>query len=337
MKKKLLALMLTMTCILSLVGCDSKEVADVATDAVADVIEDTTDINENIAEDLGSEETGTIANETQGRDIIFGDLVIPAYVSDAYIEINGNEPFFTEDEIVTDVFETFADLDELGRCGVAYANVCPELMPTEDRGAIGQVKPSGWHTVKYDCVDGKYLYNRCHLIGFQLTGENANEENLITGTRYLNIDGMLDHENTIAEYVKETGNHVLYRVTPVYDGDNLVADGVVMEAYSVEDNGEGIKLCLFAYNVQPGVQIDYATGDSALTGEEIVADEPVLKNYTENPDGIIYIVNTETKKFHYEDCSTAVRTKEENKESYNGTVDWLLDNGYTPCGKCKPQ
>lgn len=337
MKKKLLALMLTMTCILSLVGCDSKEVADVDTDAVTDVIEDTTDVNENIAEDLGSEETGTIDNETQGRDIIFGDLVIPAYVSDAYIEINGNEPFFTEDEIVTDVFETFAELDELGRCGVAYANVCTELMPTDDRGAIGQVKPSGWHTVKYDCVDGKYLYNRCHLIGFQLTGENANEENLITGTRYLNIDGMLEHENMIAEYVKETGNHVLYRVTPVYDGDNLVADGVVMEAYSVEDNGEGIKLCLFAYNVQPGVQIDYATGDSALTGEEIVADEPVLKNYTENPDGIIYIVNTETKKFHYEDCSTAVRTKEENKESYNGTTDWLLDNGYEPCGRCKPQ
>lgn len=328
MRNKLFLIL--MCCTLSLVGC-SNNVTD-NTVVESNKVEE----SEEIASEV--EESEEIVSEVESREIIFNDIVIPAYSDFAYIQINDNEPLFTDEEKLSmEPFETFAELDKLGRCGVAYANVCTELMPTDDRGAIGQVKPSGWHTVKYDCVDGKYLYNRCHLIGFQLTGENANEENLITGTRYLNIDGMLEHENMIAEYVKETENHVLYRVTPVYFEDNLVADGVVMEAYSVEDKGEGVKFCLFAYNVQPGVQIDYATGDSALTGEEIVADEPVLKNYTENPDGIVYIVNTETKKFHYEDCSTAVRTKEENKESYNGTTDWLLDNGYTPCGKCKPQ
>ena len=161
-------------------------------------------------------------------------------------------------------FEEYSDLDNLGRCGVAMASVGQDIMPTEERGSIGQIKPAGWHTVKYDCVDGKYLYNRCHLLGYQLTGENANERNLITGTRYLNVDGMLPFENMVADYVMETGNHVMYRVTPIYTGNNLVADGVLMEGYSVEDQGEGITFCVYVYNVQPGVRIDYATGDSSL-------------------------------------------------------------------------
>ena len=267
------------------------------------------------------------------------DYPVPDYSGEPYYTINQNIPFFTDEEITLEVFETYSELDELGRCGEAFANICVELMPTEDRGAIGHVKPSGWYTVKYDVVDGKYLYNRCHLIGFQLAGENANENNLITGTRYLNIDGMLEHENMIAEYVKDTGNHVLYRVTPVYMGDNLVASGVQMEAYSVEDNGEGIQFNIYAYNVQPGIQIDYLTGESKLIGDtsEIEVKESKLGQYTENSDGIVYTVNINTKKFHYEDCSTAIRTKEENKESFNGTINWLLDNGYEPCGKCNPK
>ena len=180
--------------------------------------------------------------------------------SNPYCVVNNNQPYFTDDEYTTDVFENYSELDSLGRCGVAYANVCQKLMPTEKRGNIGMVKPTGWHTVKYDCVDGKHLYNRCHLIGFQLAGENANEKNLVTGTRYLNVDGMLPFENMVADYVKETNHHVLYRVTPIFEGDNLLASGVLMEAASVEDYE--IRFNVYVYNVQPGVNIDYATGDS---------------------------------------------------------------------------
>lgn len=187
---------------------------------------------------------------------------VPAYSGEAYIAINNNVPYFTDDDLTTTAFENYSALDGLGRCGVAYANVCREIMPTEKRGSIGKVKPSGWHTVKYDNVDGKYLYNRCHLIGYQLSAENANVRNLITGTRYLNIQGMLPFENMVADYVKETNNHVLYRVTPIFDGNNLVASGVLMEAKSVEDNGEGILFNVYCYNVQPGITINYANGES---------------------------------------------------------------------------
>lgn len=187
---------------------------------------------------------------------------LPEYSGNPYVEIDGNQPGFTDKDKTKESFEKYSDLDSLGRCGVAYANVGMDLMPSEERSSIGKVKPSGWHTVKYDCVDGKYLYNRCHLIGYQLTAENANEKNLITGTRYMNVDGMLLFENMAADYVKETGNHVLYRVTPVFEGNNLLAKGVQMEAYSVEDEGDGICFNVFVYNVQPGIHIDYATGDS---------------------------------------------------------------------------
>lgn len=192
---------------------------------------------------------------------------IPAYQGNLYVVLNNNEPNFSETDYTTTSFEHYSDLDSLGRCGVAFANVGLETMPTEDRGSIGQVKPSGWHTVKYDNVSGKYLYNRCHLIGYQLTGENANEKNLITCTRSMNTEGMLPFEDEVAEYVKDTGNHVLYRVTPIFEGDNLLATGVEMEAKSVEDDGKGVKFNVFVYNVQDGIQIDYKTGDSSLEKE----------------------------------------------------------------------
>lgn len=187
---------------------------------------------------------------------------IPEYFGEPYVILEDNQPNFELEDLTLEPFETYSELDDLGRCGVAYANICLDIMPTEPRGDIGQVKPTGWNTAKYDCVDGKYLYNRCHLIGYQLAGENANRQNLITGTRYLNVIGMLPFENMVDDYVEETENHVLYRVTPVFEGDNLVASGVQMEAFSVEDEGEGICFNVFAYNVQPGVGIDYATGDS---------------------------------------------------------------------------
>lgn len=189
---------------------------------------------------------------------------IPEYSNANYVVLNNNEPNFTESDYTTDSFERYSELDSLGRAKVAYANIGVDLMPTEERGSIGQIKPSGWHLVKYDIVNGKYLYNRCHLIGFQLTGENANEKNLITCTRQMNTVGMLEFENKVANYIKSTNNHVLYRVTPIYKDDNLLASGVVMEAYSVEDSGEGIKFNIFVYNVQDGIDIDYKTGDSKL-------------------------------------------------------------------------
>lgn len=248
---------------------------------------------------------------------------VPAYTGEPYVILSDNQPAFPAEDQTSLSFETYSELDSLGRCGPAYANVGPETLPTEDRGAIGQVKPSGWHTVTYDCVDGRYLYNRCHLIGYQLTAENANEENLITGTRYLNVDGMLPFENVTADYVQETGNHVLYRVTPWFTGDNLVADGVQMEAYSVEDEGAGVCFNVFVYNVQPGVTVDYATGESYLEGQTPPAEAD-------------YLLNTKSKKFHEPTCSGAASMSQGNKESFAGSRQTLLDRGYAPCGICKP-
>lgn len=217
----------------------------------------------------GKESSTSLTEDSKNNEktLIFMSQ-LPEYSGQPYVEIDGNQPGFTDKDKTKESFEKYSDLDSLGRCGVAYANIGLDLMPSEERGSIGKVKPSGWHTVKYDCVDGKYLYNRCHLIGYQLTAENANEKNLITGTRYMNVDGMLPFENMAADYVKETGNHVLYRVTPVFEGNNLLAEGVQMEAYSVEDEGDGICFNVFVYNVQPGIHIDYATGDSRVESSQ---------------------------------------------------------------------
>lgn len=204
-----------------------------------------------------TEETKETDNQNQHNSI-----QIPEYDGNIYIEINQNIPFFTEEEKIPQSFENYSELDNLGRCGVAFACIGQDIMPTEKRGEIGMIKPAGWHTVKYDCIEGKYLYNRCHLIAYMLSGENANEKNLITGTRYFNTEGMLPFESEVSDYVHKTGNHVLYRVTPYYTDDNLIANGVLMEAESIEDNGEGVRFNVFVYNVQPGIKIDYKTGES---------------------------------------------------------------------------
>lgn len=244
-----------------------------------------------------------------------------------YKEVNGNEPDFSDEEkAAKNSFESYSELDSLGRCGVAYACIGEDLMPTEDRESISQVKPSGWQTVEYDFVDGKYLYNRCHLIGFQLTGENANEKNLITGTRYMNVEGMLPFENMVTDYIKETGNHVLYRVTPVFEGKELVARGVEMEAWSVEDQGDGICYHVYVYNNQPGVTIDYATGNSWESGEEASSSQ--------QEEG--YVLNTSSHKFHLPDCPSVSKIKESNREEYHGSREELLQQGYEPCGSCNP-
>lgn len=259
---------------------------------------------------------------------------IPAFSGKPYVEINGNIPFFMANELTAVSFEHYSDLDGLGRCGEAVASVGRDLMPDTDRGSIGSVKPSGWVTVKYDFVDGKYLYNRCHLIGYQLTGENANEKNLITGTRYLNIKGMLPFENMVADFVKETGYHVMYRVTPMFEGNNLVASGVLMEAQSVEDGGEGIRFNVYCYNVQPGVEISYADGSSRAA--DSLPGTGTASGAATDAAAVTYILNTATGKFHKPDCSAAQKLSDDKKETYTGTRESLLTDGYEPCGICKP-
>lgn len=261
---------------------------------------------------------------------------IPAFSGEPYVAINDNIPDFTDADLTSSSFEKYSSLDSLGRCGIAYACIGTDLMPTEDRGSIGQVKPSGWHTVKYDCVDGKYLYNRCHLISYQLTAENANENNLITGTRYLNVEGMLPFENIVADYIKETGNHVLYRVTPIFEGNNLVASGVQMEAKSVEDNGEGILYNVYCYNSQPGVGINYATGDSWLDGETTESQDSISQSGSSENSKVTYILNTNSYKFHISSCSSINQMSESNKQEFTGSRDEVVAMGYDPCGRCNP-
>ena len=271
---------------------------------------------------------------SSSQNLEFSLADVPAYTDKAYVTVNNNKPYFTADEITSKSFETYSELDSLGRCGVAFSSIGKDLMPTEERGSIGQVKPSGWVMAKYDFVDGKYLYNRCHLIGYQLTAENANEKNLITGTRYLNIQGMLSFENQIADYVKSTGNHVMYRVTPIFEGDNLVANGVLMEGYSVEDNGAGVNFCVYAYNVQPGVDINYATGESKASGS--VSQGNKEEKPSNSSKTTTYIINKNNKKFHFPECSSVDNMKPQNKKEYIGSRDDLVNDGYEPCDRCKP-
>ena len=275
---------------------------------------------------------------------------LPSYSGSPSVEVNGNVPFFTDEDLKTQEFEFYSDMDSLGRCGTAWANVCVDTMPVEERGRIGSVKPTGWHTVKYDGIDGHYLYNRCHLIGYQLTGENANSKNLITGTRYMNVEGMLPYENEVSYAVTDFNFHVLYRVTPVFEGNNLLASGVLMEAESVEDQGERIRFCVYCYNVQPGITIDYATGDSSgpeFTGsdsasgsggnakKETVSDTPAPKS--SDADGTVtYVVNTNTGKFHYPTCSSADDIAPGNRMDWSGSRDELIERGYVPCRRCNP-
>jgi len=288
-----------------------------------------------------TENSSTTVGDT-GADKVISLSNIPDYSGDIYIAVNDNVPYFTEDEITAESYEFFSELDSLGRCGVVHASVGKDLMPTEDRGSIGQVKPSGWQTVKYSgLVDGNYLYNRCHLIGFQLTGENANKQNLITGTRAMNVDGMLPFENMVADYVKDTENHVMYRVTPLFEGDNLVAKGVLMEAMSVEDNGEGVLFNVFVYNIQDGIEIDYATGKSSLmegyttkgSGEE-GTEETTTENSTTGSSDYPVIANKNSQVYHRTTCSRL--PKEENRVYFDSEEEANAAGYDNPCGFCNP-
>lgn len=308
------------------------------------------------AEDHSAEEKGSDSESYVTVDDV------PAYSGEPYVEVNDNQPEFTEEELTTVSYEDYSELDELGRCQTAEACIGQDLMPTEARESISSVKPTGWRNKSYDTVDGGYVYNRCHLIGFQLTGENANEENLITGTRYMNVEGMLPFEDEVAAYIEETDNHVMYRVTPVFEGDDLVASGVQMQAESVEDDGVGISFNVYVYNVQPYVVIDYKTGEN-WEGDEIAEPEGKWADGTEadpsdsKSDSKInaktdsaatsraeakdtkeqtYILNKNTKKFHKPECSGTKKIKAKNKGEYTGSRQTLIDEGYEPCGNCNP-
>jgi DNA-entry nuclease len=284
------------------------------------------------------------------------------YTGKAYKVINNNNPNFKSDLLKkTSSYEKYGKLDKLGRCTTCIARIGKDLMPSEPRGSIGMIKPTGWHTIRYDFIDGKYLYNRCHLIGYQLTGETTNERNLITGTRYLNIDGMLSFENEAAEYIKNTGNHVLYRVTPIYKGNELLARGVHMEAKSVEDKGKGVKFNVYCFNAEPGVKINYKTGDSAAAdgskGKSVktgYGDNSARKSSSSSSDSAAkksesaktsdsdssgsskatYVLNTNTMKFHLPDCSSV--TSMTHKKTVKSTRAALIKEGYEPCGRCHP-
>lgn len=282
----------------------------------------------------------TLADYTEALMSWNYEDTIPGYDGEAWSVVNDNVPYFADNEKVPAVFENYSELDELGRCGQAYALICQELMPTEERGEIGQVKPSGWHTAKYpDLISDLYLYNRCHLIGFQLAGENANERNLITGTRYLNITGMLPFENEVADHVHDTGHHVLYRVTPIFIGNELVCRGVEMEGFCVEDNGVsndgGVSFHVFAYNIQPGIEIDYATGESWVAdGAKTEAAEETTAEA--DPEAREYALNINSMKFHYPDCKSVSQANPKNIKYWTCTRQELIEDGYSPCGVCNP-
>ncbi len=286
-------------------------------------------------EEAASAQEAVLSDSSQVSPVSLSD--IPAYSGEPSVVIHDNVPYFTEEEITTEVFEEYAELDALGRCGTAYANICRELMPTEARGDISEIHPTGWQSSWYDFVDGESLYNRCHLIAHELAGEDANEKNLITGTRFFNVDGMQPYENAVADYVYETDHHVLYRVTPFFDGDNLVADGVLMEAYSVEDAGRGICYCVFCYNVQPGIEIDYATGDNWLSDDwAAVASAAGIDVEADTDAEGTYVLNTNSMKFHLPDCEGAAEISAHNREEYTGSRAALIEQGYSPCGICHP-
>lgn len=282
---------------------------------------------------------------------------IPEYSGDAYITINNNMPFDDLLQLDSNSFEDYWDLDALGRCTGAVACLGTDLMPTEERGSISEVKPTGWQSVEYEFVEQNYLYNRCHLIGYQLSGENANENNLITGTRYMNVEGMLPFENMVAEYIKDTDNHVYYRVRPMFEEDDLVARGVLMEAYSVEDNGSGICYNIFCYNNQPGVEINYADG-SSVADEDYVVEKKV--NLSENKsesvkyaekkesekkdlselydeNGNDYVLNIRRMKIHKPDCKSVQDMSSKNAYEIKAYIDVLMEEGYSPCQICKPE
>ena len=323
--KKLSALFLTAVLLLSvLTGCGSEVVVPDGPNTTPPP--DATEAPAETSAPAGQLDADESGLWLPAAPVPFTAEDVPAYTGEPYVAINDNMPYFNTAAVPMTDMEYYSPLDDLGRCGATWAVVGQDLLPTEKRGDIGSVRPTGWINKKYDHVDGKSLYNRCHLIGFQLSGENANKSNLITGTRSMNVKGMLPFENMVADFVKEDGGHVAYRVTPIFAGDDLVARGVVMEGWSLEDDGETVAFCIFAPNVEPGVAIDYATGEN-WAGDPAQTFEGEVENF---------VLNTSSHKFHKPDCSGVDSISKENRETYKGTRQQLIDQGYEPCKRCNP-
>ena len=339
----------------------SQEIAAEPTvETVNELSEDATNEAKDVETARVETEEKTQQSKPEKKDQFTLEMV-PEYSGNAYVDINDDVPFFSEDELTEESFQKYWPLDELGRCTGAYACIGPDSLPTEARESASTIEPSGWQSVQYEDIDGDYLYNRCHLIGYQLTGQSANEKNLITGTRYMNVEGMLPFENSVQMYVEGTGNHVLYRVRPYYNGDDLLAAGVLMEAKSVED--PLVQFCAFCYNVQPGIEIDYATGFSKAIetkeGEEVLAilsdpetedsdsvtrsvqnettaGEDEEEDSEEEPEEITYVMNTNTKKFHRPYCSAVKDIKDKNRRDTTLSREEIISQGYAPCKRCNP-
>ncbi len=347
--------------LLCLAGCTHKPAQSDAESPASSAVQTTVSAAETTTETIPETITETAAETTSeaAAEAVFDPADIPPYSGKPFCTVNGNIPFFSE-PFPAEHYEYYSPLDALGRCGVCEACISEDMLPQEKRGSIGEVKPSGWHLIRYDgLVDGNYLYNRCHLIAHMLTGQNANASNLITGTRYLNKEGMLPFEIMTVNYIRESGNHVLYRVTPVFTGENLLADGVLMEALSLEDGGSGLCFNVYCYNVHPGIEIDYTNGDSRLAEsaetapaervlpqtEETQPAEPVqteTEAVTAPPAPVQsdaaadYILNTNTMRFHKPDCPSVEDISDRNKAPYSGSREELLAIGYAPCKRCQP-
>lgn len=321
----ILATVLVVMCALFLLGCQNQEATDaVRSGSAAQVCSDSKTLKDP---------AGFLLEEVR------------PYSGSASVEVNENTPYFNGSDLNLNALEFYSDLDSLGRCGMAMALVGPETMPKEPRSSIGMIRPSGWQISEYDWIDGKYLFNRCHLIAYSLAAENDNPLNLITGTRTMNSQGMLPYEEQVASYIDRTGNHVLYRVTPVFENDNLIASGVLMEAESIEDGGSGVQFCVWCYNVEPGVVIDYATGDNRAgnpVGGYLQSGETKASQTepNESPDQLgyvqTYVLNTSTHRFHHPDCPSVSDMKEKNKRVVEESREQILKEGYEPCGFCRP-
>ncbi len=352
MRKIVTVLFLLAVLLANVTGCHKKP-QELNTDPV---ISDSV-INNPAIDDPGTDANPKPTNQTEGNKDSRGEfkapeltwiknLQIPEYEDEAYVAVNDNMPFFDLESLEPTSYEIYYDLDELGRCTLADAVVGPETMSTGERGNISSVKPTGWHSDKYSFVNGQALYNRCHLIAHYISDENANKYNLVTGTRYMNEDGMNALENLIGDYMKETQNHVRYRVTPIWTGENLICDGLLVEAYSIEDEGDGVCFNIYAYNVQPGVYIDYRTGDNhAIEGYE----DKIQENKTEDskeaniPSYLLeedyeatFVLNVKKMKFHREDCPGVADISDKNKGTYTGSRNELVKQGYVPCSGCNP-
>ncbi len=350
--KRLFALFLTLAMMLSFAGCDtdiydgteetSTSISGILgetefSSTSATITESTTVPSESISKETDPPET---TQPTQPSIVGTGTATpvnpadLPAYSGNAYVVINNNQPNFSTSELSSTGYEKYSPLDSLGRCGVALASCGKDTMPgaDEERGSISSIKPSGWVQAKYSGISGGYLWNRCHLIGWQLSAENANKQNLITGTRYMNIEGMLPFENMVADYIKETGNHVAYRITPIFEGENLVCSGVQMEAYSVEDSGDGICFNVYCYNVQPGITINYVSGESSGPGSETTGNsKPTENNGNDSAQGssgtIVWIPQSGSKYHSKSSCSNMKNPAQVTKEEAE-------QRGYEPCKKC---